>query len=324
MNRSMILCVMFVLAFATQTIYAGNVTATSVTAKQRYPWNGKVDIVVTLEGESNDVANVECYFFATNKLTNAAIPVAHIEQLESDFGSDTIWRRCFVWDAATDAGNVKIDKVILAVTAQFYVQLWKDGPCWAKCNVGAERPEDYGYYFWWGDTVGYKRNSSNDGWVSVKDGSSFSFSSGNAPTYGKSNSTLLSNGYIDSTGNLTSEHDAATAHLGAPWRMPTEAEMSALISNCNTIWTNRNGVAGQLVTGKGDYASRSIFLPAAGYGSSSYLRSSGSYGYYWSSSPNSDYSDSAWYLGFCSGDFYRSDYGRYGGQSVRSVRGFAE
>lgn len=38
------------------------------------------------------------------------------------------------------------------------VQLWENGPYWAECNVGASAPEDYGYYFWWGDTVGYTRS----------------------------------------------------------------------------------------------------------------------------------------------------------------------
>ena len=37
------------------------------------------------------------------------------------------------------------------------VQLWEGGPYWAETNIDAENPEDYGYYFWWGDTVGYKR-----------------------------------------------------------------------------------------------------------------------------------------------------------------------
>ena len=49
------------------------------------------------------------------------------------------------------------------------VQLWEGGPYWAECNVGAITPEEYGYYFWWGDTVGYKRE--NDAWV-ASDGSS--------------------------------------------------------------------------------------------------------------------------------------------------------
>ena len=31
------------------------------------------------------------------------------------------------------------------------VQLWEGGPYWATTNIGAEKPEDSGYYFWWGD-----------------------------------------------------------------------------------------------------------------------------------------------------------------------------
>ena len=204
------------------------------------------------------------------------------------------------------------------------VQLWENGPYWAECNVGATKPEEYGYYFWWGDTVGYKRNAANNGWVSAQNGTSFSFTESNCPTYNKGASTLLSMGYIDATGNLVAEYDAATAHLGAPWRMPTDAEWGALISNCTTTWTTRNGVYGRLVMGKGAYASKSIFLPAAGYGRDSGLNRPGSYGYYWSSTPSSDNSNIAWGLFFDSGHFYRRSSYRYSGRSVRPLRGFAK
>ena len=106
--------------------------------------------------------------------------------------------------------------------------------------------------------------------------------------------------------------------------MPTDAEMGALVSNCTTEWITTNGVYGRLVTGRGDYANRSIFLPAAGFGYDSYLRSPGSSGYYWSSTPDSTYSYSAWYLNFGSSNFGRNYVDRYFGQSVRPVRGFAE
>ena len=219
------------------------------------------------------------------------------------------------------------------------VQLWESGPYWAECNVGATKPEEYGYYFWWGDTVGYTRSGGtwNDygggfgsysgvTWVSST-GEQMSispFTSSLCPTYGKSNSALRSAGYIDSTGNLVAAHDAATAHLGASWRMPTDAEFAALIENCTTTWITTNGVSGRLVTGTGAYANRSIFLPAAGYGYASYLRYPGSYGYYWASTPHSDNSNYAWSLYFYSSNFYRSNLDRYYGQSVRPVRGFAE
>ena len=48
------------------------------------------------------------------------------------------------------------------------VQLWEGGPYWADKNIGADKPEDDGYYFWWGDTVGYKREGGS--WV-ASDGS---------------------------------------------------------------------------------------------------------------------------------------------------------
>ncbi|MGN0855311.1 MAG: DUF1566 domain-containing protein [Kiritimatiellia bacterium] len=309
-------------------LFAATPTITSVTAQQRYPWNGKVDIAVTFTGSSNRVARMDCTFAATNSATQAALAVDHVTAVSGARGADATWTRHFVWDATADVGSVKIADVALTATAVADlggVQLWENGPYWAECNVGADQPEDYGYYFWWGDTVGYTRNANNDGWVSVKEGSSFSFSSGNCPTYGKSISTLQSEGYIDATTNLVAAHDAATAHLGAPWRMPTAAEIDALIDNCTTTWTTRNGVSGRLVTGKGAYASESIFLPAAGYGYDSSLYNLGSDGYYWSSAPFSGYSSYAWSLCFNSGDFYRDyDFTRYFGRSVRPLRGFAQ
>ncbi len=203
------------------------------------------------------------------------------------------------------------------------VQLWEGGPYWADTNIGAEKPWESGYHFWWGDTVGYKRQG--DAWV-ASDGSksNFSFEKKNAPTYGKRIAELQSEGWITRDGVLSSVHDAAHVHWGGGWRMPTDAEFSALMGNCTTKWITINGVSGQLVTGKGAYADRSIFLPAAGGGLASSLSSPGSYGIYWSSTPNSGSSGYAWRLGFYSSSFSRRNDDRYFGRSVRPVRGFAE
>ena len=113
------------------------------------------------------------------------------------------------WFTASEGGNVVTSETLVAADMTIYarwesvisadvhekVQLWEGGPYWATTNIGAEKPEDYGYYFWWGDTVGYKRE--NNKWV-ASDGSNsnFSFSSGNVPTYNKSISTLQSEGWI--------------------------------------------------------------------------------------------------------------------------------
>ena len=285
---------------------------------QSYPYTGKATVEYTVGGALPPSAVAEfvlntddasATFTQSNIVTGAN---SYVIDFASSFGGALV---------LTNASFV----VTIAGDNLGGVQLWENGPYWAECNVGATKPEEYGYYFWWGDTVGYTNTGS--GWISVKDGTSISFSSSGtaASTYGKDNSALLSAGYIDSTGNLAAVYDAATAHLGAPWRMPTSDEIQALVDNCTTTWITTNGVPGRLVTGKGNYADRSIFLPAAGYGDVSSLDDPGSLGIYWSSTPDSDISISAWYLYFSSGHFDRSYYyGRCDGRSVRPVRGFAE
>lgn len=201
------------------------------------------------------------------------------------------------------------------------VQLWEGGPYWATTNIGAEKPEDYGYYFWWGDTVGYKRE--NDKWV-ASDGSNsnFLFTESNTPTCNKTVVTLQSEGWITSEGVLASEYDAAKKHWGSDWRMPTNQEFDDLISKCDWVWTSTNGVRGYIVRGKGDYASNSIFLPCVGYGYETLLGIDGSFGAYWSSVPDSD-DNRAWNLNFDLGGDHDTDYiPRSYGRSVRPLQGF--
>ena len=296
---------------------------TDLTVRQRYPWNGLVDISFTLsEGGRISVT-------ATNTATGAEVPVRTLsDKVGNAIGEYTKFASgsvSLVWDAGTDVPNTLIETLTLSVIGAQHgkVQLWEGGPYWATENIGAENPEDYGLYFWWGDTVGYRREGS--AWV-ASDGSSsnFSFSPGNTPTYGKDNSTLQSEGWITADGVLTPEHDAAHAHCGESWRMPTDDELSALDNNCDWTWTTVNGVNGYVVRGRGAYASACIFLPVAGYGYESSLNDAGSYGYSWSSVPSERYSYDAWYLDFYSGYHNtHSDY-RSRGQSVRPVQGFAQ
>ena len=326
------------LAVMTLTSWAAP-TISNVTAQQRNPWSGMVDVVVTVQGTSNDVVDAEWNFSATNGATKETIPVKHIMRNGFDAETGNAWTCKFVWDAKADVGAVKIDDIVLTVDAKFLVgsqffggvQLWENGPYWAECNVGATKPEEYGYYFWWGDIIGYKRNSTNSGWVSVKDSSSFSFSTENCSTWNKSNSQLRSSGYADETGNLAGAYDAATAHLGAPWRMPTYEEFGALVGSCTTTWIVRNGIPGQLVTGKGSYSSKSIFFPAAGYCTGDEYYCDGAHGdysqgWYWSSTPYSNSSRYVWFLDFYMSGFTRDyfDRDRFQGLPVRPLRGFAD
>ena len=304
-------------AFTAWSAFA-DIKVSDVEVFSGYPWK-EVVVGYTITGTNVDADAIR--LTATDKSANKSY-TTFVYSVDKCSEGHHVLR----WNAATEGVKFSSANVVFTVSVVKLggVQLWANGPYWAECNVGAAKPEDYGYYFWWGDTVGYKRNAANNGWVSVKDGKSFSFDSGNCPTYNKGDSQLRSAGYIDSTGSLVAAHDAATQHWGAPWRMPTFAELDALISNCTTTWTTRNGVYGLLVTGKGTYASKSIFLPAAGDGYSSDHGYAGSLGVCWSSTPNLDGSSSAWYLDFDSGNFRRSSYGRYYGRSVRPLRGFAK
>ena len=178
------------------------------------------------------------------------------------------------------------------------VQLWADGPCWATTNIGADDPWDYGYYFWWGDTVGYKRQ--NDSWVSSDGSSSYSnfWFKATESTYNKSIATLKEGGWITENNVLAPEHDAAQVLWGGGWRMPTRQELTDLCHKCDWTLTKKNGVNGYVVCGRGDYASESIFLPCAGEADPDHPRYVGSNGSYWSSHPNSNNDHSSWQLSF--------------------------
>lgn len=224
--------------------------------------------------------------------------------------------RRIVWEAGADwRGKIGDVKAIVTATIEDKhnkVQLWAGGPYWADRNIGAKTPSDYGLYFWWGDTTGHRPG--------------YNFFSGNSAvyTYGKSVSDLQSAGWVTSGGVLAPSHDAAHVKWGGAWRMPTQDELTALMSNCDWTWTTVNGVNGYVVRGRDEYASASIFLPAAGYGHGTSLGAAGSFGGYWSSVPSSYYYFYSWSLNFDSRYHDTYDIYRYNGRSVRPVQGFTK
>ena len=196
------------------------------------------------------------------------------------------------------------------------VQLWEDGPFWAKTNVGANEPWESGYFFWWGDPVGYKRKGKV--WV-ASDGSWSKYSFDLAPTFAQSIAFLKKERWITVDNVLVPEHDAAHIHWGGDWRMPTKQELEELRARCVWTWLTMNGVNGYLISGRGDYASASIFLPCAGYGMGGWIYRVGSMGFYWSSVPHSDL-DNAWLLVFGSRGKGLEHFERCLGHSVRAVQ----
>ena len=179
------------------------------------------------------------------------------------------------------------------------------GTLWADRNVGADAPEAYGDYFAWGET----ETKDNYAW------STYKWCNGSDRTQTKY-CTNSSFGTVDNKTTLDLEDDAAYVNMGAEWRMPTLTEQIELLDNCTWEWTTQNGVYGRKVTGKNG---NSIFLPAAGYRSSSYLYSAGSVGEYWLSSLYESYPSYAYRLYFYSDNCYWYRNYRYVGQSVRAV-----
>ena len=101
---------------------------------------------------------------------------------------------------------------------------------WASCDLGADRPEDIGDFFAWGET-------------STKT----VFTQENYQYYDAN--TLQ---YIDIGSDISgTQYDAATVNLGSDWRMPTEAEIRELKDSCTWEWPDQYGCK---ITGKnGNY-----------------------------------------------------------------------
>lgn len=165
---------------------------------------------------------------------------------------------------------------------------------WANLNVGAEKPEDPGLYFSWGNIVGHK------------EGEGYDFSQ---EVY---NSTPAAEIATD----LSLDQDAARTNLGAPWRMPTGAEFQELYDNCTCVWTTLNGVNGLLFTS--NVNGNTLFFPAAGFYNGTSHSNPGSSGNYWSSAYDS--AALARYFYFNSSNVYPQDFSsRKNGFSVRAV-----
>lgn len=327
MKKWMILLVMVVGMLAT---WADTPMVTDVTAKQRYPWNGLVDISCNVSGVDSVGDRYRFVMVAVNKDSGEEYTASHfsvVQDSENDSEyivfEDGAYK--LLWDARTDLGQVVYDKMTVRVTLEAVVvssgkvQLWEGGPYWADRNIGADNPWESGLYFWWGDTKGHRPSGKTF---------SFTFSSSNCPTSNKREDQLCSEGWITSNGVLTPSHDAAHVKWGGSWRMPTYQEWTDLNSKCDWAWTTMNSVNGYIVRGRGEYASHSIFLPCAGFGnrtsqgdSGSYLGDSGLYGWYWSSvrGPRA-----AWYIYF-NVYYHLTNYSIcYEGFSIRPVKGFSK
>ena len=200
----------------------------------------------------------------------------------------------------TQFNVIGIESQVAAAPAGAVDLALPSGVLWCEHNVGAATPYEDGLYFSWGNITGhtgsdgYDFGSSNDGPYASTDGAALT---GNIPT----NNT----------------YDAARHNMGAPWRMPTVGEFQELNAQCDSEWTDEDGVAGRRFTSR--INGNSIFFPASGLRNGTSLYYRGSYGYYWSASLRS--AAYGYSLSFSSGGVYPANtYNRFYGFSVRAVQ----
>ncbi|MBR3859248.1 MAG: protein kinase [Bacteroidaceae bacterium] len=184
-----------------------------------------------------------------------------------------------------------------ATHGRIYGHEWVDlglpsGLKWATCNVGADKPEEYGNYYAWGETE-------------------------TKSEYTKENCATWRKELGDISGD--SLYDAARRNWGGSWRMPTRAECQELVNNCTWTWTTQGGHKGYKGTSKKN--GNSIFLPAAGWYNGSWLDYQGEYGRCWSSTPGESDTEGAYNFAFDSFRHchYMGWYFRSFGLAVRPV-----
>lgn len=168
--------------------------------------------------------------------------------------------------------------------------------CWADRNIGASAPHEAGGLFGWADPTGQETSadvmSPGGAWDS--------------PLYGGPNPPANISG---------TSLDIARIQWHMQWRLPTEAEISELVNECDWTWTTSNGVPGYQVTGPNG---NSIFLPVTGYRFGNEVFDAG-FGYYWSGTLNNSRRTNAYRIDFCADDWDYTSYARYAGHAVRPV-----
>ena len=237
------------------------------------------------------------------------------ELAKLNFGASTLA------ELADKVSELNVQTPLALPTGGVYqsVQLWDGGPEFAKMNVGAKSESDYGDLFAWGATEPYRLDGSTVIDPTGTSGDVWAW-------YNKSAASKIQH-------DLYPNEDAAAVHMGKGWRMPTSAELQALVAgasgdgqsanvlytgtNCNHMWTQVNGVWGRKFIDKRD-SNNYLFFPAAGYVRGSSLDGRGGGVNVWSRSRNS--STNGWVLYSYSSYLFVDGSSRYHGFSVRGVR----
>ena len=182
---------------------------------------------------------------------------------------------------------------------------------WATCNVGADKPEDYGLLFQFGRVDGYKYGDENHKFKTNKQ----NLEDGSAREY----IPITSSGKVYNKNEILDlGDDAAHVNMGGKWRMPTYDQLKELLDNTAYEVKIINGVKGVLFIS--NINGNQLFIPFAGCWYNGNFMAAGPRAYMWSSQVHP--SDINYAFGLCcnsSGSAYISRYRRSCAFSMRGV-----
>lgn len=213
--------------------------------------------------------------------------------------------------------EVKVNAEIVPGTHEYVDMGFPSGTLWATTNLGADLPEEVGFYYAWGET----EPKDNYDWATYK-----------WMTPGESSWTYITkytspdnqtggiwydddcNFIGDGVTELLPEDDAATVNWGSEWQTPSMAQFQELLD-----YSDREDIVGDngLPVGfvfTSQINSNSIFLPVSGYYDewSQYDTVSA---YYWSRNIQEYCSDYGWFY-----NDSMSGTSRRRGMQIRPVR----
>ena len=182
------------------------------------------------------------------------------------------------------------------------------GTLWAATNLNAFKPEQGGYYYQWGDTIGWTKEQVGVDKQFASNFSDYKFgTSGNFTKYNDS----------DSKTELDLGDDVVNVIFNGNWVIPTHEDLIELVNNTTNEWVTVNGINGKkFISSNGNY----IFIPASGFALDGSLNYDGSDGYVWSSSLHSIGGNNSFAYVFDEDKSITDlNYSRYYGLSIRPV-----
>ena len=148
MNMKTIAVLLVGIVAALNSVF-GAPRVSDISARQRYPWNGLVDLKFTVTGTSG--TKYDTSFIAKDMVGGTNITMVTVRNKEGasiDVTKEQLIPGTYnwVWDAAKDlpkdfaCERVVVTGTAVEVDSHDKVQLWEGGPYWATTNIGAEKP----------------------------------------------------------------------------------------------------------------------------------------------------------------------------------------